>query len=72
MGDTTVKIHRSTKDALDDLRSDRDTYDDIINKLISETKNKFLVKELVEAYQNKAEEDKKINDEWKNSSSGWN
>ena len=42
---TTVKIHKNTKSALDELKIDNETYDDIINRLISQIKNKNLKNE---------------------------
>jgi hypothetical protein len=71
MSTTTVKLHFSTKHALDDFRGNEESYDKVINRLIYEVKNKNLVKELIAAYQNKAEEDKKIVEEWESSSSDW-
>ncbi len=71
MSATTIKLHFSTKHALDDFRGNEESYDEVIQKLISEVKSKNLVKELIAAYQNKAEEDKKIVAEWSPSSPDW-
>lgn len=72
MSTTTVKLHFSTKHALDDFRGNEESYDEVINRLISEVKSKNLVKELIAAYQNKANEDKKTVEEWESSSPNWN
>ncbi|HIH11711.1 TPA: hypothetical protein HA241_05965 [Candidatus Woesearchaeota archaeon] len=68
---TTVKIYSKTKHALDELRTDHQSYDQIINKLIVESRKKTLVRELIAAYQQKADEDKEINKEWEESSAKW-
>jgi hypothetical protein len=68
---TTVKLHSSTKHALDDFRGTEESYDEVVQKLISEVRSKNLVKELIAAYQDKAEDDKEINAEWGSSSSDW-
>ena len=60
MDSATVKIHENTKEDLDELRQNYETYDDVINKLISEVKKKHLVKELIQAYKSKAKEDKQL------------
>lgn len=71
MSTTTVKLHFSTKHALDDFRGNEETYDEIIQKLISEVRSRSLVKELIAAYQCQAEEDKKIVNEWSSASPDW-
>jgi poly(A) polymerase Pap1 len=71
MDTTTVKIHMSTKEDLDELRQNYETYDDIINKLISEVKKKNLVKELIEGYKSNAKRDKRIVEEWEHTSEDW-
>ena len=64
METTTIKVHSETKHALDNIRSEQETYDQVISRLVAETKKKNLVKELVAAYQSRANEDKKIVREW--------
>lgn len=71
MSTTTIKLHSSTKHALDDFRGSEESYDEVVQKLISEVKSKNRVKELIAAYQDKAEEDKKTVEEWGSSSSDW-
>lgn len=64
MQTTTIKLYPHTKHALDDLKQDQDTYDRVIFKLVAQAKKKNLIKELVEAYQSRAQEDVKIAQEW--------
>ena len=71
MTDTTVKIHPSTKNALDNLKGEYDTYDDVINKLISEVKNKNLVREMIAGYKSNRERDQKLVKEWEHTSEDW-
>lgn len=65
---TTVKLHKETKIALDDLRSERESYDEVISKLISHHKNKNLHRELVHAYKSMGKQDLAILEEWENAS----
>ena len=64
METTTIKLYPKTKHALDDIRQEQETYDQVISRLVIQTKKKNLVKELIAAYQSKAGEDKKITQEW--------
>lgn len=64
MNVTTIKLHKGTKSALDEIRYQNESYDDIINKLISEIRNKNLKKELITAYKSMGKEDLKILEEW--------
>ncbi len=68
---TTIKIYPGTKSDLDKLKNNDESYDLIITKLLSEVKRKYLVKELVEAYGKKTEEDKQIEKEWSKTSVDW-
>jgi len=71
MTTTTIKIHRNTKEVLDEFRKESESYDDIINKMISEIKNRYIIKELAEGYQTQARENKKIAKEWESTSKDW-
>lgn len=64
MDTTTVKIHRGTKSALDELKSNNESYDDVITNLISTSKNKNLKKELIEAYKSMGKKDLETLKEW--------
>lgn len=61
---TTVKIGRRTKAALDGLKSEKETYDEVISKLVLQAKNRTLRSELVEAYKNLGNAELKILEEW--------
>ena len=64
MQTTTIKLYPKTKHALDEVRQEQETYDQVISRLVTQTKKKNLVKELIAAYQSKAEEDIKTAQEW--------
>lgn len=61
---TTIKVYSKTKHALDDVRQEQETYDQVISRLVAQTKKKNLVKDLIAAYQAKAKEDIKTAQEW--------
>ena len=64
METTTIKLYPKTKQAIDDIRLEHETYDQAISRLVAQTKKKNLVKELIAGYKAKAEEDIKIAQEW--------
>lgn len=61
---TTVKIHERTKNQLDKLRQDNQTYDEIISSLIAQLRKKRLVQELIECYQSEEKRTIKTLEEW--------
>ena len=61
---TTIKVQPKTKHLLDDIKEERETYDDVISRIARQTKKKLLLKELAEGYQVQAERDKAITEEW--------
>ena len=64
---TTIQLNEHVKLALDKMKSSKkDTYEDIIVKMIKESKNeKMKVRELlIEGYKEMAEESLKITKEW--------
>ena len=65
---TTVKLYEGTKYALDRLRVENESYDQVIKKLISEVKNKDLKDQLIEAYKKKSKQDLEILEEWESAS----
>ena len=69
MNVTTVKLHKSTKYALDELKQAGETYDDVIERIISQVRHKDLKTELVEGYKRAAKEQIKILSEWEVASS---
>ena len=68
---TTVKIHESTKHELDSVRSGKETYDQVISKLISAHKEKNLRKELINSYKENNDFDLELVNEWESISEGW-
>jgi len=65
---TTVKLHKSTKTALDKLRGKKDSYDEVVNRLIVQAQNKNLKEELIQAYQSLGTEDLQLLEEWETAS----
>lgn len=61
---TTIKLHAPTKKALDTLRTEEESYDTVVKRLISEQRRKTLKKELIEGYQATAAEDQELAKEW--------
>ena len=65
---TTVKIGKRTKAALDGLKSEKETYDEVISKLVLQARNKTMKSELVEAYKSLGKSELKILEEWESAS----
>ncbi len=70
---TTIQIHEKVKNALDKLKEDKETYEEVILKLmekveIEKRKNKEL---LIEGYKEMAKDSLKINAEWSNADEDW-
>ncbi len=65
---TTVKIHKNTKAILDTLKNDSETYENIINRLISERINRNMRKELIKAYKSMGKKELTILEEWETAS----
>lgn len=61
---TTVKLQGRTKAALDVLKSERETYDQVISKLASQARGKAVKSELVEAYKSVGKGELKILEDW--------
>lgn len=64
MKSTTVKLHHSTKQALDALRTESESYDEVISRLVHDSRHKDLKERLVSAYQSVGEEERKLLKEW--------
>ncbi|MBI2573308.1 hypothetical protein HYV86_05590 [Candidatus Woesearchaeota archaeon] len=65
---TTVKIHKKTKMAMDEIKQKNETYDDVIARLAVKAKKQNLVREMIAGYKNKANEDREILGEWEGTS----
>lgn len=61
---TTVKVQKKTKSALDEFREEQESYDDVIQKLVSTAKQKELKKRLIEGYQNIGRDELELLEEW--------
>ncbi len=61
---TTVKLQKSTKNALDELKGKDESYDQVISTLIFSVKKKSLKEELIEGYKSIDAEDMKEFHEW--------
>ena len=61
---TTVKLQKRTKAALDGLKSETETYDQVISNLVSQARRKAVKSELVEAYKSVGKEELKILEDW--------
>ncbi len=68
MSTTTVKIRESTKSALDEIKNERESYDEVIGKLLSLAKNRSLKEQLIEGYKARRKEDLEILKEWEGAS----
>lgn len=68
---TTVKLSVRTKMALNGLKSERETYDQVISKLTVQAKEKTLKSDLVEAYKSLGKKELKILEEWEAASANF-
>ncbi|MBS3168736.1 hypothetical protein J4216_06420 [Candidatus Woesearchaeota archaeon] len=66
--ETTIKLSKNTKSALDSLKTSNETYEDVISNLISEKKRKTLKDDLIEAYKSRGKQDLRILEEWESAS----
>ena len=64
MNVTTVKIQKSTKTELDSFRSEHESYDTTIKKLVSIARQRNMKGELIEAYKQMGEADLELLEEW--------
>ena len=68
MDATTIKLHSRTKSALDKLREENESYENVISRLILQAKNKDLKEKLIAAYKQVGKEELKILGEWESAS----
>lgn len=74
MTQTTIQIHEKSKKELDKLKEyNRETYEDVIIKLIATFKSQksSQLKRMAEGYTEMAEDSKKIAKEWSTTEKGW-
>ena len=65
--ETTIKIHSETKHELDALKEPNESYNEVIVKLVSQSKKKNIEKELIECYKGRAKYMDEF-EEWENAS----
>ena len=65
---TTIKLRKSTKSALDNIKDESESYDSAIKRVISHIRNAGLKTELIEAYKNVGKMELKLLDEWDSAS----
>ncbi len=65
---TTIKLQKTTKSSLDRLKNKNESYDQLIQKILSETKKKNLRKRLIEGYKAMGKQDLEILREWETAS----
>jgi len=65
---TTVKLHRNTKEALDFLKVDGESYDGALKRILSPLKDKEKKKQLIESYKQMGKEELEILHEWESTS----
>ncbi len=64
MNVTTVKVHERTKAALDKLKDERESYDEVISSLIEHKLGKNLRSEMVEGYTKVGRKELELLNEW--------
>jgi len=68
METTTIKLRKDTKNNLDVVRLESESYDEAIQRILKDMKHKELKKQLIECYKHMGKEDLKILQEWENTS----
>ena len=61
---TTIKLQKSTKSELDQLKLKSESYNAAIRRLISNAKNSSMKVELIEAYKSMGKKDLELLEEW--------
>lgn len=62
--ETTIKIHKETKQELDALKEGNESYNEVIATLVSQSKKKNMEKELIEGYKSRGKEELELLKEW--------
>lgn len=65
---TTIKLQKDTKMQLDKMKTQRDTYDDLIRRLVAREKQKHLRDNLISAYKELGKEELNTFKEWESAS----
>lgn len=66
---TTIKLQKSTKSELNQMKLKSESYNSAIKRLISDSKNSSLKAELIEAYKDMGKKDLELLEEWEQTSS---
>ena len=66
---TTIKLEKSTKQELEQIKPKSESYNSAIKRLLSNVKKANLKGELIEAYKSMDKRDLKLLEEWDKSSS---
>ena len=66
---TTIKLQKSTKSELDQLKLKSESYNVAIKRLISNARDSNLKAELIEAYKSMGKKDLELLEEWEQASS---
>lgn len=66
---TTIKLEKSTKSELEQLKLKSESYNVAIKRLISNMKSSSLKSDLIEAYKGMGSKDLELLEEWEKSSS---
>jgi len=66
---TTIKLQKSTKSELNQLKLKSESYNAAIKRLIFDSRNSSLKAELIEAYREKGRKDLELLEEWEQASS---
>lgn len=66
---TTIKLQKSTKSELNQLKLKSESYNATIKRLISDARNSNLKEELIEAYEGMGSKDLELLEEWEQASS---
>ncbi len=61
---TTVKLYAKTKGELDLFKTKKETYDEVIKRLLAEVKQRDITKKLIEGYKKMGKEELEILKEW--------
>lgn len=65
---TTLKIKKNTKAELDAFKTQNESYDETINRIMQQIRKKNLKKQLIEAYKNTSKEELILLEEWETAS----
>ena len=65
---TTIKLEKSTKSELEQLKLKSESYNAAIKRLISAARNSSLKSELIEAYKSMGDKDLQLLEDWEQAS----